>query len=122
MRQAGEVNGISSLKMGQPRAGVNRPPALIEKSLHKFRRSGLSLAAFARQEGLSYTRLWRWLQRTRQDSDCTGRPPFQALSLNSLLGPAWAAEVVGPGGLTVRLSAQVPRELGLELAALAARL
>jgi hypothetical protein len=39
-----------------------------------------------------------------------------------LLGQAWAAEVVAPNGVTVRLSAQVPPSLGLELVALSGRL
>jgi len=116
------VNTCLPSKSGRSPTGVIYTPGQIVGYVRRFRRSGLSLAAFARQEGLRDYRLRYWLKRSERRPLTVGRRQFQNVPLNSLLSPAWAAEVVGPGGLTVRLGAQVPRELGLELAALAARI
>jgi hypothetical protein len=78
------------------------------------------MAAFARQQGLSYCRLCYWLQRSHRTA--TARPQFQNVPLGSLLTSAWAAEVVGTNGLTVRLSAQVPPALAMQLVGLTCRL
>jgi len=102
----------------RPNDGATYTPEQIRKYLSTFRCSGLSVAAFARQQGLSDYRLRSWLQRAKRPAARPGRPDFHSVPMSSLLAPAWAAEVVGPTGVTVRLSAQVPPELGLQLAAL----
>ena len=87
-----------------------------------LRQSGMSVAAYARQEGLSYYSLRAWLQRTKRAARSRApRSGFQPMPLSSLLGQAWAAEVVGPTGVTVRLSAQVPPTLVQQLVGLASR-
>jgi hypothetical protein len=80
------------------------------------------MAAFARQHDLQYYRLRQWVQGRAHRSDPPPEAKFQPMALSSLLGPAWAAEVVAPNGMTVRLSGQVPPSLGLELVALSGRL
>jgi hypothetical protein len=89
----------------------------IQDSLRALDRSGLSLAAFARQHGLVYSVLSRWVHRrdralgtpagTRRRR---GRPPkLREVPLGSLLGAGqWAAELVRPDGLTLRLARDVP--------------
>ena len=97
-------------------------PEQIAKHVAALRQSGMSVAAFARQEGLSYYSLRAWLQRAKRAARaCAPRPRFQTMPLSSLLGQTWAAEVVGPTGVTVRLSAQVPPALVVQLIALASR-
>lgn len=97
-------------------------PEQIQQHLDAYRRSGHSVAQFARQEALSYYTLLSWLQRAGPlPRSQAPRPDFQTMPLSSLLGPAWAAEVVGPSGLTVRLSAQVPPALVTQLIALVCR-
>ncbi len=80
------------------------------------------MAAFARQEGLKYHLLWRWLQRQnpRPAGEAVSRQ-LQPIPLSSVLGTAWAAEVVAANGMIVRLSAQAPASLALELVALSKR-
>jgi transposase-like protein len=97
-------------------------PEEIAKHVAAFRQGGMSVAAYARQEGLSYYVLRGWLQRAKRTPRILApRSGFQRVPLNSLLGQAWAAEVVGPTGVTVRLSAQVPPALVLQLMALTSR-
>lgn len=97
-------------------------PEEMAKHVAAFRHSGMSVAAFARQEGLSYYVLRGWRQRAKRVPwrHAPG-PRFQTVPLNSLLSQAWAAEVVGPTGVTVRLSGQVPPALVLQLMALTSR-
>src|SRR5437867_13072185 len=65
---------------------------------------------------------WRCGAVSLQDRMASSRVgAFQSVPLGSLLGPAWAAEVVGPTGVTVRLSAQVPPSLAMQLIALTCR-
>jgi transposase-like protein len=97
-------------------------PEQIAIHVAALRQSGMSVAAYARQEGLSYYSLRAWLQRAKRATRARApRLGFQSMPLNSLLGQAWAAEVVGPTGVTVRLSAQVPPALVLQLIGLTSR-
>jgi len=75
-----------------------------------FGRSGLNAAAFARQHDLVYSVLLRWLQRRGQVPKRRGRPSkLREVALGSLLGAGrWAAEVVRPDGLTVRVAHDAP--------------
>lgn len=84
--------------------------------MRSFRRSGLSAAAYARQQNLSYSTLLYWLKHKSSAAvSGAGLPGFQSLSLNSVLGSSWAVEVIGAGGLTVRLNPQVPPALARQL-------
>lgn len=82
----------------------------IQHWLDEFERSGLSAAAFARQHGLCYPVFCRWRKQrqapVRRPVATQGRPRFQALPLDSLLAPGWAAEIVLPDRATLRLSTQ----------------
>jgi hypothetical protein len=87
-------------------------------------RSGQSMAGFARQHGLMYHRLRQWVQEGghRLPSPGPKAAKFEPVAMGSLFGAGWAAEVVAANGVTVRLSAQVPPSLALELVALSGRL
>ena len=81
----------------------------------RYRRSGLSLAEFARAERLPAGRLHYWIyQKHRSGAAAHNRrgggpaaaPAFQEVQLASGLGlVSWAAEVSLPAGLAVRFSA-----------------
>jgi len=91
-------------------------PEQIQQHLRGLRRSGLSAAAYARQQNLCYGTLLYWLKHKRSAAvPRSGLPGFQTMSLNSVLGPSWAVEVIGAGGLTVRLNPQVPPALARQL-------
>jgi transposase-like protein len=85
-------------------------PDQILSYVSAFERSGLTVAAFARQHDLVYSVLLRWLQRRGRAPKRRGRPPkLREVALGSLLGTGrWAAEVVRPDGLTVRVAHDVP--------------
>ena len=89
----------------------------IQKYLRAFDRSGVCAAVFARQHDLVYSVLLRWLQRRRQapgvwpraKSGPRRRVKLHELPLGSLLGAGrWAAEIVRPDGVTVRVAHDVP--------------
>jgi len=89
----------------------------IQKYLRAFDRSGVCAAVFARQHDLVYSVLLRWLQRRRQapvvwpraKSEAGRRVKLHELPLGSLLGAGrWAAEIVRPDGVTVRVAHDVP--------------
>lgn len=89
----------------------------IQKYLRAFDRSGVCAAVFARQHDLVYSALLRWLQRRRQapgvwpraKSGLGRRVKLQELPLGALLGAGrWAAEIVRPDGVTVRVAHDVP--------------
>ena len=103
-------------------SSVRRPrrrftAAQIQKHLCAFDRSGVCAAVFARQHDLVYSVLLRWLQRRRQapviwpraKSEAGRRVKLHELPLGSLLGAGrWAAEIVRPDGVTVRVAHDVP--------------
>lgn len=103
-------------------SSVRRPrrrftAAQIQKHLRAFDRSGVCAAVFARQHDLVYSVLLRWLQRRRQAPGVwprakggpQGRVKLHELPLGSLLGAGrWAAEIVRPDGVTVRVAHDVP--------------
>jgi transposase-like protein len=84
-----------------------------QKFLADFQTSDLTVTEFARQNGLSRPLLSVWLRRyVRPPRNGPGLTepstplPLQEVNLSRVLGqPAWAAEVVLPTGLTVRLDA-----------------
>lgn len=85
-------------------------PAQIHDYLSAFERGSLTAAAFAREHDLVYSVLLRWLQRRGRIPQRRGRPPkLREVALGSLLGAGrWAAEVVRPDGLTVRVAHDAP--------------
>jgi transposase-like protein len=67
-----------------------------------FRKSGLTQAEFAQQQGLKLSTLHQWLYRSAANKKI--RKHFQEIPVSSLLSPVWAAEVALDSGLTLRLS------------------
>ena len=96
-----------------------RPTSTAEertKTIEEFRQSGLSVTEFARQKGLSRTLVSAWLMRSGQPlpvvAGTSASLHWQEATLPQLLGSSgWAAEVVLPGGITVRLDAQGQAQL-----------
>jgi len=95
------------------RVGAAEP---ISALIARYRRSGLSLAEFARAERLPPGRLHYWIYQKprlgavahRPRGGCpAATPAFQEVRLASGLGlvTSWAAEVSLPAGLAVRFSA-----------------
>jgi hypothetical protein len=89
----------------------------IQKYLGAFDRGGVCAAVFARQHDLVYSVLLRWLRRRRQapgvwpraKRGARRRLKLQELPLGLLLGTGrWAAEIVRPDGVTVRVAHDVP--------------
>jgi hypothetical protein len=102
------IDTVASSSARRPRRRFT--PDQIRSYVGAFERSGLSIAAFARQHDLVYSVLLRWLQRRGQAPKRRGRPPkLREVALGSLLGSGrWAAEVVRPDGLTVRVAHDAP--------------
>lgn len=69
--------------------------------------SQLPASKFAEQHGLKVGTLQRWIREERQRGGSpSAAPGFAELSLSALgTNGAWAAEVVLPGGILVRLGA-----------------
>jgi hypothetical protein len=67
--------------------------------------SGLSIAAFCQQQGLSPSVFYAWKRRRRLPG---GEPPaFREMSLPLGFAPPWVAEIALPSGTLVRLSSLV---------------
>lgn len=75
----------------------------------QYHSSGLSTRQFAQQHGLKDGTLQRWIREERQRSPSAGEAAgFQEVQVSSssyACTGAWAAEVVLPGGILVRLGA-----------------
>jgi transposase-like protein len=72
----------------------------------QYRSSQLSARKFAQQHGLNAGTLCRWMRAERERTKCAEETPgFQEIHLGSLPTGTWAAEVVLPGGIVVRLGA-----------------
>lgn len=79
-----------------------------------YSRSGLTQRDFATKHGLGFSTLQRWLVRypTRLPALAPRAPIFAELKLPPVSGACrWAAEVVKPNGLTVRLAPDAPISL-----------
>jgi hypothetical protein len=91
-----------------------RPTSTVEertKTIEEFRQSGLSVSEFARHKGLSRSLVSVWLMRSGQQmpvvAEASTSLNWQEATVHQLLGSSrWAAEVVLPGGITVRLDPQ----------------
>jgi|ERR1700730_10226246 len=73
----------------------------------QYRSSELSARQFAQQHSLSEGTFHRWIREERQRSNSGNQTPgFEEVRLASFEpAGAWVAEVVMPGGITVRLGA-----------------
>jgi transposase-like protein len=72
----------------------------------QYHSSGLSTRQFVQQHGLKDGTLQRWIREERQRSPASEAAGFQEVQVSSYAGTgAWAAEVVLPGGILVRLGA-----------------
>lgn len=108
-RHIGSVKAITSSSKSRRRRR-RFSPEQIQNYVRACERSGLSIAAFAREHNLVYSVLLRWLQERGRAPRLRGRPPkLRELPLGSLLGaPRWAAEIVRPDGWTVRVAPDAP--------------
>lgn len=107
MVQDGGVNEQAMVSKSGPRRRRRFSTDQIRQWVADYEGSGLSAAAYAREHGLCYEVLRRWVRgRRRTASRAVGQPAFQAVPLSALLGPGWAAEISLPQGPTVRVSAQ----------------
>jgi len=88
------------------------------KWVRRYERSGLSQREFAERHGLGVFTLRRWIAQAAHHASPTrnGKPVWQELTLGGLAGAnRWAAEVVRPDGLVVRVAYDTPRVLLEEL-------
>src|SRR5208283_2758383 len=75
--------------------------------VRRYNRSGLSQRAFAERHGLGLFTLRKWITQDGKKAftDRRGKPVWQELKLDGLPGAArWAAEVVRPDGIVVRVA------------------
>jgi hypothetical protein len=79
----------------------------------RYRRSGLTQQAFAAAHGLALPRLRYWLYGRASRSTQPGEVPrFQELRVTPTpTAAAWAAEWTWPDGRTLRVGAELAREL-----------
>ena len=78
--------------------------------ISQYRSSQLSARQFAQQHGLNDGTFQRWIREERQRINIsTQAPGFQELRLSPFVAAgAWAAEVVLPSGIVVRLGVAAP--------------
>jgi transposase-like protein len=80
-------------------------PAQRLQMVEQFRRSGLTRAAFSRQNGIPLATLHWWLAKTKRASNLPAPVVFGEVMLPppaARPNNTWAMEVVAPSGLTVR--------------------
>jgi len=86
-----------------------RPRASPEERaqwLAKYHSSQLSARQFAQEHGLNDGTLQRWIREEGQRKKSNREAPaFQQVHLSPLMTAAWAAEVMLPDGIAVRLAA-----------------
>lgn len=94
-------------------------PQEIASWITRYRASGLSLAVFAREHGITPGRLRYWIYSKQRRSKESPPPLFHELKLAAPVGLSWAAEVSLAEGLSVRFSATAtPAWIGLVIEAL----
>ena len=75
--------------------------------VRKYKGSGLTQREFVRQHGLKLSTLQYWVVRERQAvTECQPPAPaalFAEVKLPAAATPSWAAELVQPGGSTLRI-------------------
>jgi transposase-like protein len=88
----------------------------------RFYESGLTQSRFAREQGLAFSTLQRWVSEHRRANPLAGLPAvpssdgvvpaFTELKLpSSAVEPKWAAELSRPNGTILRLTQQLPAAL-----------
>lgn len=95
-------------------SGRRFSPAERVGLLAEYHRSHLTQREFVEQHKLSLATLTKWLRLERQGRKGPRRKnvPFAELPLAQVLGSGhWAAEMVGPGGWTVRIASEAPAAL-----------
>ena len=101
------------------RSGLRRrrrfSPEQIDRFLDEFERTDGSAASFAREQGLCYPTFCNGRSQREQRGRRRSVPRLEAVSIGSLLGPGWAAEIAWPGGVTLRLHERVPAAWAGEL-------
>lgn len=102
----------SNVLSSDSRGRFRRGPAQIAKLIGAYQRSGLSQVVFCRQRQVPLSSFTNWLRVQRRKgqlqrrSSRRVRPLFRQVDLRAMPAlSAWAAEVVRPDGLIVRLSA-----------------
>jgi hypothetical protein len=106
------MNASSHLALRIP--GSSRTTASPrEQWLERFRRSGLTQEGFARTHGLKLSTLRYWLYHPpRARPPAEPAPRWQEIRLNGWpTMPGWGAEISWADGRTVRLAAELAREL-----------
>ena len=86
--------------------------------VRRYERLGLSQREFAERHHLGLSTLRKWIAQAAVSalSDCNGKPVWQEVKLDGLPGATrWAAEVVRPDGLVVRVAHDTPVSLLEEL-------
>ena len=86
--------------------------------VRRYQRCGLSQREFAERHDLGLYSLRKWIVQNGVEAGAAAaaRPVWQELKLPASLGTMrWAAEVVRPDGLTVRLAHDAPAALLAEL-------
>jgi len=77
-------------------------------------RSGLTRGEFAKRHGISLSSLQRWLSEARSALGDVPAVVFREVAvcppLTASVLPAWAVEIVGPDGVTVRCRERLPIE------------
>jgi hypothetical protein len=104
--------------MDQNSNGIRRPNSTLAERARwaaRFRRSGLSQSAFAKRHDLNLFTLRKWLEGQRPAPSLKKKTfprrkipalALREISLGSVLGAKWAAEIILPSGVTVRLGAE----------------
>jgi hypothetical protein len=79
--------------------------------IERYERSGLTQRAFADRHRLGLSTLQKWLAQARSSPTSAPTMPWQELKLPTVAGASrWAAELVRPDGLTLRVTPDVPTE------------
>jgi transposase-like protein len=77
-------------------------------------RSGLTQSEFAKRHGISLSSLQRWLSEARSAPGEVPAVVFREVAVSPLqaasASPAWAVEIVGQDGVTVRFRERLPIE------------
>lgn len=99
----------SNILYSDSRGRRRRSAEQIAKLIQDYQDSSLSQVQFCRQHQVPLSSFTHWLRRQRRKAQATprrSRPTFRQVDLGAVLPRSgWAAEVVRPDGLVVRLSA-----------------
>jgi hypothetical protein len=82
-----------------PRTTEAARQRLWQERLQRFARSGLSIAAFCQQEGISQPSFYAWRRRL-----CAGRPAPRFLPIRVTPPTALPVELLLPSGCVLRLA------------------